>query len=116
MPRSLLVTLRLVAATLVTSAGALRVASLWLRELNQAAVLSLLLGAVYLLIGIGLFGRSRFALFMGMLVPAATSVLAVSYFTMAGLHPVQWAGLCADAVAVACCVCVLWQVRKEPSV
>lgn len=115
MNRRLIFRLRLFAAILITSTGVLRVASLWFRELTQEAVLSLVVGAVYLIIGIGLFGRSRFALFMAILVPAVTSALALSHLAATDLHPLQWAGIVADTLSVACCGCVLWQLRNEPS-
>ena len=112
----LLKTLRVIAALLVTSSGAMRVASLWFRELDEQAVLALLVGAVYLIIGIGLFGQSRFALFVAILACAATSWLMADFFTFPDMHPLQQASLAADSITVLICALVLWTVRKEPSV
>lgn len=116
MPRHLITKLRLLAATLVLCAGTVRVASLWFRELDEQAVLTLLVGAVYLILGIGLFGQSRFSLFAAILICSATSLFALNHFTLPAMLPLQLAAIGADAVTVACCTLVLWRVRKEPSI
>mgnify|MGYP001825618739 CR=1 FL=1 len=46
MPKHLIYKLRMVAATLVLCSGSARVASLWFRDLDQQAVIALLLGAI----------------------------------------------------------------------
>ena len=53
MRKSTLSRLRVLAGLLITCSGLGRIASLWFRELNGDAVLALLVGAVYLIIGIG---------------------------------------------------------------
>ena len=116
MPRHLIYKLRMVAATLVVCSGIARVASLWFRELDQQAVIALLLGAIYLITGIGLFGQSRFALFVAIVACSTTSWLMAEFFTLPGMHPVQLALVVADSLAVLICALVLWQVRGEPSV
>ena len=50
--------LRNFAATLVTLSGIAHIAALWHRELTEAALLDALLGSVYLIIGLGLYGQS----------------------------------------------------------
>lgn len=115
MPSRLITSLRLLAAALVTCSGVTRIGSLWFRELTEHAVLSLLVGAVYLIIAIGLFGQSRFTLFVAMLVPAATATLTLDYFSFDSLPPLQLAGITADAVTIACSAIVLWQLRNQPS-
>ena len=65
--------LRLLAAALVAASGAALVAALWLRPLTAEAVLDVLLGAVYLILGIGLLGRSRFSLVLGIVIPGAVA-------------------------------------------
>lgn len=116
MPRRLLISLRLLAATLVICGGAVRIASLWFRELDEQAVLTLLTGAVYLIMGIGLFGQSRFALFIAAVTCSATSLLALRYVSLEAMLPLQLAAVVADAVTAVCCVLVFWQLRKEPSI
>lgn len=102
---------RLLAATLVTASGAGRVASLWFRELDETAVMSLLVGAVYLVIGLGLFGQSRFALFVAI---AVCSVVGLSLLgTLPHLHWSQTLAALADLVVVACCCMALWDRQRQ---
>lgn len=108
--------LRVVAAILVTLSGVMRVTSLWFRELDQQAVIALLVGAVYLITGIGLFGHSRFALFVAIIACATTSWLMTDFFTLPAMYPAQLAAVAADSLTVLICALVLWQVRGEPSV
>lgn len=68
-------TLRLPAAAFAICLGTAHIASLWFRELDQEAVWSLLLGTVYLFVGLGLCGRSRLALFLAVAVPCAAAAL-----------------------------------------
>jgi lipopolysaccharide export LptBFGC system permease protein LptF len=116
MPKHILISLRQLAALLVVCAGAIRVASLWFRELDEVAVLTLLTGTVYLILGIGLFGQSRFSLFMAVLLCSCTSGFALRHFTLAGMLPLQLAAVAADVLTAAICAVIFWQLRKEPSV
>lgn len=107
-------TLRKLAALLITLSGTCQVAALWLRELTGASVIDALLGAVYLIIGIGLFGQSRFTLFMAIVVPAASTWYVLTRFP--GLGPIYEARLATDSIVILCSLVVLWQVRHQPSV
>ena len=106
--------LRNFAAILITCSGAAHIAALWHRELTETALFDALIGAVYLIIGLGLFGLSRFTLFMGIVVPAASAAYLHSDFPDGSA--IYSARLAVDAVVVFCCAVVLWQVRKHPSV
>ena len=111
MPRPISPVPRLLAALLVTASGAGRVASLWFRELDEAAVMSLLLGGIYLIIGIGLFGQSRFTLFV-----AAAVCSVVGFYLLGHLPALHWAqalAALADLVVVVCCALVLWDRRRQ---
>ena len=105
------------AALLVTAAGAALIGALWFRDLTGEALLDALIGAVYLFVGIGLFGRSRFTLFLALATPAAHLVFLANTTGLAGtadpLHQVQ---LLADLIVILCSAWVLWQVRHDPSV
>jgi hypothetical protein len=114
MPDHLINTLRLLAAILVTFSGAGKVASLWFRELDQQAVAALLLGTVYLIIGLGLFGQSRFTLFVAISVCSLVSLYTLK--SIAVLEPLQQAGLAADLITIVLSTTVLWHVRNRPSV
>jgi hypothetical protein len=114
MPRKLVSLLRTSAATLITLSGISLIASLWLRDLTGAALADALLGAVYLIIGIGLFGQSRFTLFMAIVIPATAAGFVLNAFP----HPgqVHTARIAVDAAVIVCSVIVLWNVRNNPSV
>ncbi len=105
---------RQLAALLVTGSGVWQVASLWLDRLSESVLLTALCGAVYLLIGIGLFGQSRFTLFIAICVPGALLAL-----TLAG-QPVWTPGLTVRAVLdlliVLLSARVLWALRHQPSI
>jgi hypothetical protein len=105
--------LRNCAATLITLSGIGHIAALWLRELTPSALVDALLGSVYLIIGIGLFGQSRFTLFMAILVPAAAAWLILD----AGLQqdPVYRARLATDGLVALLSALALWQVRRVPT-
>jgi len=74
--------MRNVVAAIVTLLGLLLIGSLWMRELGGPALLDALLGSVYLFVGIGLFGHSRFTLFLAMGISAAhlSSVYNIGIF------------------------------------
>ena len=113
MPKPHPTRLRNCAATLITLSGIGHIAALWLRELTPAALVDALLGAVYLIIGIGLFGQSRFTLFMAILVPAGAAWLILD----AGLQqdPIYRARLAADGLVALLSALALWQVRRLPT-
>ena len=73
-----------------------------------------LIGAVYLIIGIGLFGLSRFTLFMAIVIPTA----AAAYFagTYPGTSQLYIARIAVDGIVASSSLLVLWSVRKNPSV
>ncbi len=106
--------LRNSAALLIIASGVGQVAALWLRELTAAALADALLGAVYIIIGIGLFGRSRFTLFMAMAVPGATTIWLLR--SQPQIPAGYAAHIMVDILIVLISAAVLWQVRDEPSV
>lgn len=105
--------LRGVAATLATLAGATLIATLWLRELIELAVIDAVIGGVYLIIGIGLYGQSRFSLFLGIVVPAVS--IAVIWWTLQPIDQVYRLRITVDAVIALLCLLALWRVRHLPS-
>jgi len=106
--------LRNLAATLITLSGIAHIAALWLRELNGVALADALLGSVYLIIGIGLFGQSRFSLFMAIVIPAVAAALVLNALPDPG--EIYRARIAADAIVILSSAVVLWSVRKNPSV
>lgn len=109
----LTLSLRLFAAVLLAGSGVAHVASLWFRELDEQAVAALFLGAVYLVIAIGLFGQSRFTLFVAIAVPGTLAIASLQGDPTSSAWQTANA-VCSLAVA-GMSLLVLWQVRKRPS-
>ena len=103
--------LRTFAAILITLAGTALISALWFRELTETAVLDAVLGAVYLIIGIGLFGRSRFTLFTAVVVPALDGAWMLHGTPAAALEPAQVTRLAADGLVVLSAALVLMRWR-----
>lgn len=89
------------------------VASLWLRELTQLAVLDALIGAVYLIAGIGLYGYSRFSLFLGIAIPLGIS--SAFYTNTDEVLAIDQLRYTTDAVIALLSAVVLWMVRHQES-
>ncbi len=88
-----------------------QIAALWLRQLTGTALVDGLLGTVYLLIGIGLFGHSRFSLFVAIVIPVVASGMLLY-----AAPPPEQLRIAVDAAVVLLSGIVLWQVRHNPSV
>ncbi len=104
--------LRDAAAALAFLSGLGHIAQLWFGPLDGAALLAALFGAVYLLLGLGLSGQSRFSVALGVALPAL-GVAGVA------LHPRPGEGAAAglwhialDAALAALCLYILVQARR----
>lgn len=108
--------LRNIAATLLCLSGTTHIAELWLRDINSHVLVGALFGAAYLYIGIGLYGKSRFALVTAILFPALGAVLALANAPISSFSALQLTLLCANAIVIVLCSVVLSVVRKNPSI
>ncbi len=108
--------LRNIAATLMTLSGISHIAALWLRELDLALVIYVAFGAIYLFIGIGLYGQSRFVLFTAIVFPIIGTTLGLSSHTLASFSALGLGQLGVDIFVIVSCAAVLWAVRNNPSV
>jgi hypothetical protein len=106
--------LRKLAATLICLSGASQIAALWQRDLTGLALMDALLGTVYLIIGIGLFGQSRFSLFMAIVIPLWAGGMLI--YTQPQMDPLYALRITIDAIVIFFSAIVLWQVRNNPSV
>ena len=104
--------LRLLAAILITLSGIGQVAMLWFRELTGAALVDAMTGVVYIIIGIGLQGQSRFTLFMAIGVPAAAAGMALNSAPEGALNMLQITRLITDVAVILCAAMVLANTRK----
>lgn len=100
------------AGILLIGSGSGRIASLWFRELNGDAVLALLVGAVYLIVGTGLFGQGRFSLFPAIALPLTVLLLMV-LDKAPDLTVLQQTSIAVDGIAVLCSAMVLIHMRKN---
>lgn len=114
MPTRSIHLLRQIAAVLATVSGLWQIAGLWMGPLNEPALLTALSGAAYLLIGLGLFGQSRFTLFMAILLPATMLWLTRAGATDHSITTTLRAMV--DVLVIVFSARVLWAVRREPSV
>tara|TARA_B110000503_G_scaffold37745_3_gene61780 strand:+ start:45671 stop:46015 length:345 start_codon:yes stop_codon:yes gene_type:complete len=106
--------LRNTAATLTCLSGIAQIAALWLRELTGTALLDGLWGTVYLIIGIGLYGHSRFSIFMGIVIPSAAAGTVM--YTLPHPEQAYTLRIAVDVVIVLLCAVVLWESRHNPKV
>lgn len=70
--------LRVLAAILITTSGVGQVSLLWFRDLNADTLTGAFVGVVYIIIGIGLLGQSRFALFVAIVIPLAAATVLLN--------------------------------------
>jgi hypothetical protein len=89
---------------------------LWLQPLDIDAVLTASCGAIYLLLGLGLFGLSRTSLILGIALPLTRSLLVLSLPDADELRVPGYLFLAADALAISLCTVILLRVRHLPSV
>jgi hypothetical protein len=103
--------LRVLAAVLITLSGIGQVALLWFRELTGANLLGAFVGVVYIIIGIGLQGQSRFTLYVAVVVPIAAAVLLLDTSPSAPLDTLRIFRLAMDLLVVLCSALVLTHTR-----
>ncbi len=103
--------LRNIAATLATLSGVALIGALWLRELDGVALMDAVAGSVYLFVGIGLYGSSRFTLFV------ATAVAAAGLAMVAGRpgnpDALLQLRMLVDLIIILCSAWVLWRLRNK---
>ena len=108
--------LRNIAATLLTLSGISHIALLWIRDIDLPLLVSVSFGAIYLFIGIGLYGQSRFALFTAIIMPGIGAGLALSHFPLSTFSTLGLSQLGVDVIVVLFSAIVLFAVRNNPSV
>ena len=105
--------LRRFGGSLLIISGFALIASLWMRTLNEVALLDALLGVTYINIAIGLFGHSRFSLFIAALV---TGAMAIYLYRSANLEdPFYQVRIAVDALVALLCTYIFWRLRHNSS-
>lgn len=72
--------LRDLAAALMLLSGVTHVAQLWLYALSAASMFAALFGMFYFLIALGLAGKSRFTLWLGVAIPALGVIAGIQRY------------------------------------
>lgn len=110
------VRLRNTAATLITICGISHIAELWFRDIDVSALAGALFGAGYLIIGIGLYGQSRFVLFLAMGLPIAGVRFALGNVQIESLGLLGLFQLGSASLVIIFSALVLYAVRNRPSI
>ena len=108
--------MRNMAATLLTLSGAIHIAQLWFQDISGTAIAGALVGALYFIIGIGLFGQSRFTLFLAIAIPGADVWLVISNGHILPIGPLGAVQLTISLVVILFSAVILIAVRNNPSV
>ncbi|PLW81011.1 hypothetical protein CWI75_17695 [Kineobactrum sediminis] len=104
------------AAAIVTVSGVWQISGLWRFRLTDEILLMALSGSIYLLLAIGLFGRSRFTLFMTIGICGTFAILPVVQGLPWPWTPLQLLRTASDLLVVILCARALWAVRYHPSI
>jgi hypothetical protein len=99
------------AATLMLLSGLSHVGQLWLVKLDSQAMLAALVGMLYLLIGLGLSGQSRFTLWIACALPAAAAAFGLSMLVDNMRQPLLIWHVAADALVATLCMYILFRTR-----
>jgi hypothetical protein len=94
--------------------GTAQISALWLRELTGTALVDGLWGTVYVIIGIGLYGHSRFSVFLGIVVPSAAAATVI--YTLPNPEQAYTLRIAVDVVVALLCAVVLWESRHHPGI
>ena len=105
--------LRNLLATVVLAIGVWQVALPWFQPLSTATLVSAAMGAVYLIIALGLYGTSRFALLLAAGVAIAHAItLEMLGTTSSPQH--RWL-VTADCIMAITALIVVWHLRHQQS-
>lgn len=103
------------AALLVTTSGLWQITGLWRYRLSEDTLLAALTGSIYLLMAIGLFGRSRFTLFLAIVVCGTFTLLGLGQAALWTWPPLSLLRIGSDLLVTVLCARVLWAMRHDAS-
>jgi hypothetical protein len=103
--------LRNFAAVLASLSGLSQAWSLWFLPTTPTLLMTALCGAFYLLLALGLFGISRFSLFLAVILPLLRSWLSLWPLPIDAWEQLR---VLSDVAIAATCVPVLW-VSVQPN-
>lgn len=96
--------------TCVSAVG--QISLLWVLELGAAVLGVAFAGCLYLMLALGLFGVSRFALFLAAVLPAARAFSAWNPLPVLAWEQLRTIG---DLVIAMLALFLLWRSRHEPT-
>ena len=111
MPATTIRRVRNTAAVLMLTSGISHIAQLWFRDVDARALLLGLAGMYYLVLALGLSGRSRFTLWITIASVAASAGFGLSQWSPQQPEILLAWHILADATVALLCVYVLYQNR-----
>jgi hypothetical protein len=105
--------LRNLAAALMLMSGLTHIGQLWFVKLDGNVLLAALLGMFYLLVSLGLSGRSRFTLWLASCLPAAAAGAAVLKPETRSLETLWIWHIGADIAVPCLCLYILYRTRHS---
>ena len=96
---------------LIMASGVGQVALLWFHDLTADTLTGAFVGVVYIIIGIGLLGQSRFTLFVAIAIPLAAAALLLNVVPGGAPGALQIIRLVVDLLVVICSTLVLANSR-----
>ena len=104
---------RNLAAVLMLLSGVTHISQLWYRETDGVALFTAMTGMVYLLLGLGLSGQSRFALLASSFAVIANGVANGTTLSTSAIDPLLWWHVCIDATVAVLCLYILYATRSD---
>lgn len=103
--------LRNLAAGLMFLSGFTHAAQLWLFDIDGPSIVGALVGAFYLIIALGLAGGSRFTLWIGIFIPAASGTAALLRYMTLGGGSLTLFHVTIDVLVIVSCAYILARTR-----
>ncbi len=102
------------AAVLMLGAGVSHISQLWLRSVDAETLLFGLLGMYYLVLALGLSGRSRFTLWITTLSVLASAAHGINRWPSGQIDPLLGGHVAVDITVAGLCIYVLIRTRHAP--
>ncbi len=103
--------IRNTAAVLMLAAGISHISQLWLRDIDVTSLSFGLLGMYYLVLALGLSGRSRFTLWITSISVVTSASHAVSRWPSGQLDPLLAGHILVDITVACLCLYILFRTR-----
>jgi hypothetical protein len=105
--------IRNAAAVLMLAAGISHISQLWMRDIDAPALLLGLVGMYYLVLALGLSGRSRFTLWITSVSVIASASWGIEQWSPRPLDPLLSGHILADITVACLCLYILYRTRHS---